>query len=99
MRHMRIAIAAAVGLAVLEAASANHSTSESARIDRAMTYIREHNVPYNALHDRGYPSIGCAPCTRAIQPGEDQRAGRWWWEHPDTKECGLHVAPQPKGKQ
>lgn len=54
-------------------------------------YIRDRNVPYNALHDRGYPSIGCAPCTRAIQPGEDQRAGRWWWEHPDTKECGLHV--------
>jgi phosphoadenosine phosphosulfate reductase len=50
------------------------------------------NVPYNALHDRGYPSIGCGPCTRAIQPGEDQRAGRWWWEHPETKECGLHVA-------
>ena len=58
------------------------------------TYIRAHNVPYNALHDRGYPSIGCAPCTRAIQPGEHERAGRWWWEHPDTKECGLHVSPQ-----
>jgi phosphoadenosine phosphosulfate reductase len=55
-------------------------------------YIREHNVPYNALHDRGYPSIGCAPCTRAVQPGEHERAGRWWWEHPETKECGLHVA-------
>lgn len=54
-------------------------------------YIREHHVPYNALHDRGYPSIGCAPCTRAIQPGEDVRAGRWWWESPATKECGLHV--------
>ena len=53
--------------------------------------IREHNVPYNALHDRGYPSIGCAPCTRAVQPGEHERAGRWWWEHPETKECGLHV--------
>ena len=64
--------------------------------DDVWKYIREHNVPYNALHDRGYPSIGCAPCTRAIQPGEDQRAGRWWWEHPDTKECGLHVAPQLK---
>ena len=59
-------------------------------------YIREHNVPYNALHDRGYPSIGCAPCTRAIQPGEHERAGRWWWEHPETKECGLHVSPQSK---
>ncbi|MGV8894798.1 MAG: phosphoadenylyl-sulfate reductase [Burkholderiaceae bacterium] len=54
-------------------------------------YIRSNNVPYNALHDKGYPSIGCEPCTRAIQPGEDVRAGRWWWENPDTKECGLHV--------
>jgi phosphoadenosine phosphosulfate reductase len=54
-------------------------------------YIRDHRVPYNALHDRGYPSIGCAPCTRAVQPGEDIRAGRWWWENPDTKECGLHI--------
>ncbi|NMM38976.1 MAG: phosphoadenylyl-sulfate reductase [Glaciimonas sp.] len=54
-------------------------------------YIRSNNVPYNALHDKGYPSIGCEPCTRAIQPGEDVRAGRWWWETPDTKECGLHV--------
>lgn len=53
-------------------------------------YIRAHNVPYNALHDRGYPSIGCAPCTRAVAPGEDPRAGRWWWENPETKECGLH---------
>lgn len=53
-------------------------------------YIRENNVPYNALHDKGYPSIGCAPCTRAIKPGEDIRAGRWWWESPDKKECGLH---------
>lgn len=54
-------------------------------------YIRDHQVPYNALHDQGYPSIGCAPCTRAIEPGEDVRAGRWWWENPDSKECGLHV--------
>jgi len=53
-------------------------------------YIRENHVPYNALHDKGYPSIGCAPCTRAIKPGEDIRAGRWWWERPETKECGLH---------
>jgi phosphoadenosine phosphosulfate reductase len=59
--------------------------------DAVWKYIREHNVPYNALHDRGYPSIGCAPCTRAVQPGEHERAGRWWWEHPETKECGLHV--------
>ncbi|MEY3202590.1 MAG: Thioredoxin-dependent 5-adenylylsulfate reductase [Pseudomonadota bacterium] len=55
-------------------------------------YIRTHNVPYNALHDKFYPSIGCAPCTRAISPGEDIRAGRWWWENPDSKECGLHVS-------
>jgi phosphoadenosine phosphosulfate reductase len=54
-------------------------------------YIRANNVPYNPLHDRGYPSIGCEPCTRAIQPGEDVRAGRWWWENPESKECGLHV--------
>ncbi|WP_151634390.1 phosphoadenylyl-sulfate reductase [Noviherbaspirillum aerium] len=54
-------------------------------------YIRANNVPYNALHDKGYPSIGCEPCTRAIQPGEDVRAGRWWWENPESKECGLHV--------
>jgi len=54
-------------------------------------YIRERKVPYNALHDRHYPSIGCAPCTRAIAMGEDVRAGRWWWENPETKECGLHV--------
>ncbi len=60
--------------------------------DDVWAYIREHNVPYNALHDRGYPSIGCAPCTRAVQPGEHERAGRWWWEHPETKECGLHVS-------
>ena len=54
-------------------------------------YIRENGVPYNALHDQGFPSIGCEPCTRAIQPGEDVRAGRWWWENPESKECGLHV--------
>lgn len=53
-------------------------------------YIRNNKVPYNLLHDKGYPSIGCAPCTRAIKPGEDIRAGRWWWETPEKKECGLH---------
>jgi phosphoadenosine phosphosulfate reductase len=57
--------------------------------DDVWAYIRTHDVPYNALHDRGYPSIGCAPCTRAIEPGEDIRAGRWWWET-TSKECGLH---------
>jgi phosphoadenosine phosphosulfate reductase len=54
-------------------------------------YIRMHEVPYNALHDQFYPSIGCAPCTRAVAMGEDIRAGRWWWEDPNSKECGLHV--------
>jgi phosphoadenosine phosphosulfate reductase len=53
-------------------------------------YIREHGIPYNKLHDKGYPSIGCAPCTRAVEAGEDVRAGRWWWEAPEHKECGLH---------
>ena len=53
-------------------------------------YIRQHHVPYNKLHNQGYPSIGCEPCTRAIEPGEDVRAGRWWWESPDHRECGLH---------
>ncbi|MGQ1889493.1 phosphoadenylyl-sulfate reductase [Thermophagus sp. OGC60D27] len=53
-------------------------------------YIKENKVPYNPLHDKGFPSIGCLPCTRAIEPGEDVRAGRWWWENPESKECGLH---------
>jgi len=53
-------------------------------------YIKENKVPVNPLHKKGYASIGCQPCTRAIQPGEDIRAGRWWWENPETKECGLH---------
>lgn len=54
-------------------------------------YAKQNNVPYNALHDKGFPSIGCQPCTRAIEKGEDVRAGRWWWELPEHKECGLHV--------
>src|SRR5690554_4991981 len=58
--------------------------------EQVWAYIHEHKVPYNALHDKGFPSIGCQPCTRAVEPGEDVRAGRWWWENPDTKECGLH---------
>jgi len=53
-------------------------------------YIKTNNVPYNKLHDQGFPSIGCAPCTRAVKEGEDIRAGRWWWENPEHKECGLH---------
>jgi phosphoadenosine phosphosulfate reductase len=60
--------------------------------DQVWAYIREHDVPYNQLHDQGFPSIGCAPCTRAVQPGEDPRAGRWWWElDPNAKECGIHT--------
>ena len=55
------------------------------------TYIKQKGVPYNALHDKFYTSIGCAPCTRAISLGEDVRSGRWWWETPESKECGLHV--------
>lgn len=55
------------------------------------TYIKQNAVPYNALHDKFYPSIGCAPCTRAISLGEDVRSGRWWWESPELKECGLHI--------
>jgi phosphoadenosine phosphosulfate reductase len=58
--------------------------------DEVWNYIRAHDVPVNALHAKGYPSIGCAPCTRAIAPGEDARAGRWWWENPEFNECGLH---------
>lgn len=64
--------------------------------EQVWDYIRTHDVPYNILHDQGYPSIGCAPCTRAIKPGEDLRAGRWWWESdPALKECGLHIGPNP----
>ena len=61
--------------------------------DDVWDYLRSHHVPYNALHDLGFPSIGCAPCTRAVKPGEDVRAGRWWWEAPEHRECGLHVRP------
>lgn len=59
--------------------------------EEVWNYIKEHKLPYNALHDQGYPSIGCAPCTRAVREGEDIRAGRWWWENPEHKECGLHL--------
>jgi phosphoadenosine phosphosulfate reductase len=83
-------------LAVSEYDAANGLQKFSPLLDwsqgEVWSYIREHGVPYNALHDRGFPSIGCAPCTRAVTVGEDIRAGRWWWESPATKECGLHVA-------
>jgi phosphoadenosine phosphosulfate reductase len=62
--------------------------------EEVWAYLRDNHVPYNALHDRGYPSIGCEPCTRAVKPDEHPRAGRWWWEQEDaTKECGLHAIP------
>lgn len=61
-------------------------------VEDVWVYIHTHDVPYNTLHDRNYPSIGCEPCTRAVSPGEDLRAGRWWWEQPESKECGLHGA-------
>lgn len=63
--------------------------------DEVWEYIRANDVPYNKLHDEFYPSIGCAPCTRAIAVGENIRAGRWWWENPEHKECGLHVSRIP----
>ena len=58
--------------------------------EQIWAYIRARKLPFNSLHEKGYPSIGCAPCTRAIMPGEDHRAGRWWWEQPEQRECGLH---------
>ncbi|MHC4885003.1 MAG: phosphoadenylyl-sulfate reductase [Planctomycetota bacterium] len=66
-------------------------------LDQVQTYIQEHKVPVNPLHAQGFPSIGCACCTRAIKPGEDIRAGRWWWENPENKECGLHLHSQQNG--
>lgn len=59
-------------------------------LDEVKAYIKQHNIPYNSLHDKGFPSIGCMPCTRAVAEGEDFRAGRWWWEDQSKKECGLH---------
>lgn len=67
-------------------------------LEDVQRYLAANDVPYNPLHDQGFPSIGCACCTRAIEPGEDLRAGRWWWETPEQKECGLHArhTDQPK---
>jgi len=65
--------------------------------EQVMEYIRAHDVPINRLHEEGYPSVGCAPCTRAIRPGEDLRAGRWWWENAESKECGIHVDEENQG--
>jgi phosphoadenosine phosphosulfate reductase len=65
-------------------------------LERVRGYVRDQHIPHNALHEQGFPSIGCAPCTRAVAEGEDERAGRWWWERPEHKECGLHPAgPEP----
>jgi phosphoadenosine phosphosulfate reductase len=61
--------------------------------ERVVAFVHEHSIPYNQLHDEGFLSIGCAPCTRAVKPGEPERAGRWWWEQEDKKECGLHSRP------
>jgi phosphoadenosine phosphosulfate reductase len=63
---------------------------------QVVDFVRQHAVPYNALHDRGFLSIGCAPCTRAVAPGEPERAGRWWWEQEEKKECGLHVSHEAR---
>jgi phosphoadenosine phosphosulfate reductase len=64
-------------------------------LEEVRASIIENNIPYNVLHDRGYPSIGCAPCTRAVMKGDDIRSGRWWWENDGKKECGIHVPPTP----
>ena len=65
--------------------------------EQVLEYVRKHNVPINRLHAEGYPSVGCDPCSRAIAAGDDPRAGRWWWESPETRECGIHVDEQEKG--
>jgi phosphoadenosine phosphosulfate reductase len=65
--------------------------------DRVAAFVRDHRIPYNSLHDRGFLSIGCAPCTRALAPGEPERAGRWWWEQEEKKECGLHSPNEAHG--
>ena len=77
-----------------DAAHGNYKVNPLANwsFEQVRAYVDEHAVPYNELHDQGYPSIGCAPCTGAVEPGEDPRAGRWWWESdPNAKECGLHI--------
>lgn len=87
------------GVAKVETDEANRMIKINPLVDwseeQVWVYIKENNVPYNALHDQGYPSIGCAPCTRPVKPGEDIRAGRWWWESPEQKECGLHTKMGP----
>jgi thioredoxin-dependent adenylylsulfate APS reductase len=65
--------------------------------EQVMDYVRAHNVPTNRLHGQGYPSVGCEPCSRAIRPGEDSRAGRWWWENSSNRECGIHGGEEGQG--
>jgi thioredoxin-dependent adenylylsulfate APS reductase len=65
--------------------------------ERVLDYVRDHEVPTNRLNAQGYPSVGCDPCSRAVAPGEDVRAGRWWWESPETRECGIHVGEEDQG--
>ena len=65
-------------------------------LEQVLDYVKTHDVPHNPLHAKGYPTLGCAPCTRAVTAGEDLRAGRWWWEEPEHKECGLHGRPISK---
>ena len=65
--------------------------------EEVMEYVAEHRVPINRLHGEGFPSVGCEPCSRAIRPGEEERAGRWWWENDGTQECGLHLADDQEG--
>jgi thioredoxin-dependent adenylylsulfate APS reductase len=65
--------------------------------EQVLEHVDRHHVPINTLHAQGYPSVGCVPCTRSILPGEDERAGRWWWEAPETRECGIHVGYEEKG--
>ncbi len=92
----RAQAATRVGLPLQEYDAANglekFSPLANWRVQEIWAYLHLFGVPYNALHDRGFPSIGCEPCTRAVMPGEDIRAGRWWWEEPGSKECGLHPA-------
>ncbi|MEO8601581.1 MAG: phosphoadenylyl-sulfate reductase [bacterium] len=65
--------------------------------EQVMAYVERYHVPINRLHEEGYPSVGCAPCTRSVRPGEDERAGRWWWENAESRECGIHVGYEEKG--
>ena len=82
----------------MRAGSSRSIRSPTGRPHDLTAYIAANNIPVNPLHARGFVSIGCAPCTRAVQPGEHPRAGRWWWEHEEKKECGLHMNPNREGR-